>query len=77
MKTLTVFTPTYNRAHTLGRVYDSLCRQTSMDFEWMIIDDGSTDGTKDLVHGFCEEQKLNIHYIYKENGGLYTGYNSA
>lgn len=77
MKTLTVFTPTYNRAHTLGRVYDSLCRQTSTDFEWMIIDDGSTDGTKDLVHGFCEEQKLNIHYIYKENGGLYTGYNVA
>ena len=38
MKTLTVFTPTYNRAHTLGRVYDSLCRQSCRDFEWMVID---------------------------------------
>lgn len=77
MKTLTVFTPTYNRKHTLGRVYDSLCIQTSTDFEWMIIDDGSTDGTKDLVQKFSDEQKLNIHYVYKENGGLYTGYNVA
>ena len=51
MKTLTVFTPTYNRKHTLPRTYESLCRQTSDDFEWLIIDDGSTDGTREWVEG--------------------------
>ena len=77
MKTLTVFTPTYNRAHTLPRLYQSLCAQTSDDFEWLVIDDGSTDGTKDLVAQWNEESIIPIHYIYKENGGLYTGYNVA
>lgn len=77
MKTLTVFTPTYNRAHTLERTYQSLCRQTCKDFEWMVIDDGSTDGTKELVEQFIREDIIPIHYIYKENGGLYTGYNVA
>lgn len=76
MKTLTVFTPTYNRAHTLGRVYDSLCRQTCKDFEWIIIDDGSTDNTKDLVESWVDSP-IDFRYIYKENGGLHTGYNKA
>ena len=76
-KTLTVFTPTYNRAHTLTRLYESLCRQTCNDFEWMVIDDGSTDNTRELVQGFIEEGNIFINYIYKENGGLYTGYNTA
>ena len=40
-KTLTIFTPAYNRAHTIGRTYESLCRQTCKDFEWLVIDDGS------------------------------------
>lgn len=77
MKTLTVFTPTYNRAHTLPRTYESLLRQTCKDFEWLVIDDGSTDGTRDLVKGWIEENLIPIIYIYKENGGLYTGYNKA
>lgn len=77
MKTLTVFTPTYNRAHTLPRLYQSLCAQTSDDFEWLVIDDGSTDGTRDLVAQWKEDDVIPIHYIYKENGGLYTGYNVA
>lgn len=77
MKTLTVFTPTYNRAHTLRRVYDSLCAQTCDDFCWLVVDDGSTDGTRQLVERFIAEQLLPIQYIYKENGGLYTGYNVA
>ena len=78
MKTLTVFTPAYNRAYTIGRTYDSLCRQTCKDFEWLVIDDGSTDNTAKLV---CEWQQLDngfpIKYIWKENGGLHTGYNKA
>ena len=43
MNLLTVFTPAYNRAHTIGRTYESLCRQTCKDFEWLVIDDGSLD----------------------------------
>ena len=77
MKTLTVFTPTYNRAHTLPRLYESLCCQTCNDFEWLVIDDGSNDGTEDLVSKWIEESVIPIKYIYKENGGLYTGYNIA
>jgi len=77
MKTLTVFTPTYNRAHTLERLYRSLCEQTCQDFDWLVIDDGSTDGTKALIQTFIDEGRIPIRYIHKENGGLYTGYNVA
>lgn len=76
-KTLTVFTPTYNRAHTLPRLYESLCKQTSKDFEWLVIDDGSTDDTRSLIEGYIAAHRIPIHYHYKENGGLYTGYNAA
>ncbi len=77
MATITVFTPTYNRAHTLPRTYKSLCRQTCKDFEWLVIDDGSTDNTQDLVNQWISEQVIYIRYIHKENGGLHTGYNTA
>lgn len=77
MKTLTVFTPTYNRAHTLPRTYESLCRQTCDDFEWLVVDDGSKDNTRELVDYWMKENKIPIRYIFKENGGLYTGYNTA
>ncbi len=76
-KTLTIFTPTYNRADTLRRVYESLCTQTSDDFEWLVVDDGSTDFTRQLVEGFIRAGRVPVRYIYKENGGLYTGYNTA
>ena len=77
MKPLTVFTSTYNRAHTLERLYRSLCAQTCQDFDWLVIDDGSTDGTAALIQGFIDEGRIPLRYIYKENGGLYTGYNTA
>lgn len=77
MKTLTVFTPTFNRAHTLPRTYQSLCRQTCGDFEWLVIDDGSTDGTRELVDRWIKDAQIPVRYIHKENGGLYTGYNTA
>ena len=93
MAQLTVFTPTYNRSHTIWRTYESLCRQTSMDFEWLVIDDGSSDGTSSLVSSWIKPDQLNnqntqafdgyceagfkIRYIWKENGGLHTGYNTA
>lgn len=77
MPLLTVFTPTYNRAYCLHKCYESLQRQTSKDFEWLIIDDGSTDNTKELVKGWQEEGLVPISYIYKENGGMHSGYNTA
>lgn len=77
MKNVTVFTPTYNRAYLLPQLYNSLCRQTSKDFVWLIIDDGSTDTTKALVSSWQIENKIDILYHYKENGGMHTGHNAA
>lgn len=77
MKTLTIFTPAYNRAHTLGRTYESLLRQTCGDFEWLIVDDGSKDSTKELVEGWMQEGKISIRYIYQENQGMHGAHNTA
>ena len=67
---VTVFTPTYNRAYILGDLYHSLQRQTCMDFEWLIVDDGSADDTKALIASWQgEENPFPIRYIYQENGG--------
>lgn len=77
MKTLTVFTPAYNRAHTIGRTYDSLCRQTSKDFVWLIVDDGSVDDTKILVESWIREGKIEIKYIYQKNQGMHGAHNTA
>lgn len=72
---LSVITPTYNRAHTLTKCYQSLCGQTDKDFEWLVVDDGSQDATKQLVTGFIEEKKISIRYFYKENGGKPSAHN--
>ncbi len=77
-KLLTIFTPTYNRIDLLERCYQFLKRQTSDNFEWLIIDDGSTDKTKETVSAWLEEDNFfKISYIYKKNGGLHTAYNVA
>lgn len=75
MPYLTVFTPTYNRVHTLERVFESLKRQKFKDFEWLIIDDGSTDNTADLVEKMKKEADFVIRYYWKENGGIHTARN--
>ena len=76
--TLTVFTPAYNRAHTLPRTYESLKRQSCKDFIWLIIDDGSTDDTAQLVREWqSQDNGFEIQYIYKENGGMHTAHNTA
>lgn len=78
MTFLTVFTPTYNRARTLQRTYESLCRQDCKEFIWLIIDDGSTDGTSELVQSWQrKENGFEVQYIYKENGGMHTAHNTA
>ncbi|WP_140487672.1 glycosyltransferase family A protein [Flavobacterium sp. GSA192] len=77
MKTLTVFTPAYNRAHLLPRLYESLCRQTSDDFQWLLVDDGSSDNTKELVAQWISENRIIIRYIYQENQGMHGAHNTA
>lgn len=78
MVTLTVFTPAYNRAHTLVRTYESLLKQDCKDFLWLIVDDGSSDNTADLVRKWQNrENGFEIRYIYKENGGMHTAHNAA
>lgn len=75
-KLITVFTPTYNRKDLISHCYKSLQDQTSYNFVWLIIDDGSTDHTDELIHKWQKEEKrFEIRYDYKENGGLHTGYN--
>lgn len=75
---LTVFTPAYNRAHTLPRTYESLCGQDCKDFVWLIVDDGSRDNTAELVRQWqSRDNGFEIRYIYKENGGMHTAHNTA
>jgi len=70
-----VVTPTYNRAHTLGRVYASLREQTWHDFEWIIVDDGSTDNTRALVVEWQREADFPIHYVWQKNQHKKTAFN--
>jgi glycosyltransferase involved in cell wall biosynthesis len=73
--TFTVFTPTYNRAATLARVYDSLQYQTFRDFEWVIVDDGSEDETADLVERWRSECDFPIRYVWQPNQGKHIAFN--
>lgn len=77
MPTLTVFTPAYNRAHTISRTYESLCRQTCKDFIWLVVDDGSTDGTRKLIEQWIADGIIPIQYIYQENQGMHGAHNTA
>lgn len=78
MNFLTIFTPTFNRAYCLYKCYESMKRQSCQSFEWLIIDDGSTDNTKQLVEQWMlEPHEFAIRYVYKENGGMHTAYNVA
>ena len=66
---ITIFTPVYNRKDTLLRLYESLKRQTVKEFQWIVVDDGSTDGTKELMADFTREEAVDIIYEYQENSG--------
>ncbi len=77
-KLLSIVTPTYNRAERLKNCYKSLQLQTDRDFEWIIVDDGSTDNTEQIVRTFLEDKTdFNIVYVKKENGGKHTALNTS
>ena len=74
---LTVFTPSFNRADCLRHCYESLRRQTCRDFIWLVVDDGSTDGTEELVKEWMREGALDIRCHHQENGGMHAAHNAA
>ena len=77
MKTVTILTPAYNRKELLERLYHSLKKQTLSDFQWLIVDDGSLDGTKECVQRFQKENSVDTHYIWQENAGKHCALNKA
>lgn len=74
---LTVFTPTYNREFLLKRAYVSLCAQVNKKFVWLIVDDGSTDGTRQQIERWKLEADFEICYVYQENGGKMRAHNKG
>lgn len=77
MSKLTIFTPTYNREKLLQRLYESLCKQTNKDFEWLIVDDGSTDHTENLVRTWIDIESLKIVYYKQSNAGKMSAHNKG
>jgi len=74
---LTIFTPTYNRAFSLRKFYDSLKRQTVKDFEWLVCDDGSTDNTSEVLSGCLLEGIVKMRVVYQANGGKHRAINNG
>ena len=73
---ITIFTPLYNRAHLLRRIFESLRNQTYKDFEWVIVDDGSNDNSKEVVNKFNDSSHdFSIRYFYQKNGGKHRAIN--
>lgn len=72
---ITVFTPTYNRAYILSTLYKSLCTQTYKEFEWIIVDDGSSDNTEELVEQWKRDHLLNLVYVKQTGGGKHRAIN--
>ena len=77
MNKLSVLTPTYNRSQNLKTCYASLLLQSNKNFEWIIIDDGSTDDTKQVINEIIKDDKIDVKYIYKKNGGKHTAINQG
>lgn len=74
---LTIFTPTFNRAHTLPRLYKSLKESSSHKFEWLIVDDGSTDNTKAYIDSIIQDSPFPIRYIFQKNSGKHAAINTG
>ncbi len=77
-KLVTILTPTYNRAYILPDLYESLIYQTSFNFNWVIVDDGSSDNTREIIESWIKEKKpFDLLYLYKHNGGKHRAINYA
>lgn len=74
---ITIFTPTYNRENFLGKLYETLVQQTNKNFEWLIVDDGSTDSTAQVVAGFIKEGLILIRYYNQANAGKHIAINTG
>ncbi|WP_312208446.1 glycosyltransferase family 2 protein [Empedobacter sp.] len=74
---LTIFTPTYNRADFLEKLYNSLKPQNNLEFEWLIVDDGSSDNTEEVIYTFSKENIININYIKQKNFGKHIAINTG
>ncbi|MDE7155915.1 MAG: glycosyltransferase family 2 protein [Muribaculaceae bacterium] len=74
---ISIITPTYNRANLLGRLYESLNTQSCIDFEWIVVDDGSTDNTTETIKRFISENKFPITLLHQSNNGKHTAINLA
>ena len=72
---INIFTPVYNRAYCINRLYESLCRQTCKDFEWLIVDDGSNDNINEVIQEYIRENRINIRFVSQPNGGKHTAIN--
>lgn len=72
---ISIITAAYNRKNTIGRLYESLLNQTNKNFEWIVVDDGSTDNTKELIKEYIKDNQMKITYKFKENGGKHTAVN--
>ncbi len=76
-KYVTVFTPTYNRVNDIKNLYNSLLKQTNKNFEWIVVDDGSTDNTGDYLKKVISEKKISIKYIPQQNSGKHNAVNKG
>lgn len=74
---ISIVTPTYNRDRTLSALFESLERQAFRDFEWIVVDDGSTDGTRELCVGFAEIADFPVRYLWQKNSGKHVAINAA
>jgi len=77
MAVVSVITPTYNRAYLLPQLYESLLKQINKNFIWLVVDDGSSDNTEELIKNWQAENKLNIEYVYQDNQGMHGAHNTA
>lgn len=77
MKTFCIITATYNRAHTIGKLYSSLCNQGFTDFTWIVVDDGSVDNTEELINSWKKQAKFEILYIHQANKGKHRAINNG